>query len=382
MMRIGECRICGRPDLELAVDMDMHVPAGNFHAPYVRPTKYPLELLHCQSCRVAQLSVMPHWQWSDHTYRSRDNKRLCQWFDGFSRYTAGDQWILDIGSNDGSLLLPWKQKGWRVLGVDPSPAADDANDRGVETINRYFDLGTAIDIVANYGQFDVITAAGVFFHLEDYGGFMEGVLKCLKPDGEFIVIFTPATNMTKRGLWDMIYHEHSVYWTPATLQRYLSRFGLCGEFVVADVHGQSVIGTFHRHPANGPGRFVDFGWEDSLDAYEGIKGFIEADMDRYINLVEPYCPDNCIAVGAAVKGSTYLQTMQQHGFRLPLGCADINKDRIGKVIPGTNVEIFDEDTYTAGPPMVCLKTAWNCASENDSWKERGTRYIPSVAGAL
>src|SRR5262249_16867484 len=148
---------------------------------------YPLTLLYCHDCQTTQLdyTVPKETMFGDHTYLSGITKSLDAHFaniadeirNRFFQTTPAS--ILDIGSNDGTELKHFQKAGWDVLGVESSKTtAGIATSAGVPTLNEFFND----DLVKRLNrQFDVINAAGVFFHLEELHSVTDGIRRALKP---------------------------------------------------------------------------------------------------------------------------------------------------------------------------------------------------------
>ena len=216
------CRVCGSRSLESAIDLGEQ-PWGNH---FLRRDElgtepfYPLHVVWCANCKTAQLNytVPKEVMFSDHTYLSGTTASLSAHFARIAqmvdrRYAIGqsEKWVLDIGSNDGTLLGHFKRLGWQVLGVESSKTtAEIANASGIETLNRFYNLETQRTLGR---QFDVINASGVFFHLEELHSVTEAIKAALKPQGAFIVQFLYMKRIMENTAFDQIYHEHLLYYT-------------------------------------------------------------------------------------------------------------------------------------------------------------------------
>jgi SAM-dependent methyltransferase len=192
------CRVCDASDLELAVDLGSHPWANHFLTPEEVGTEpfYPLRVVFCRRCHTAQLdhTVPKEVMFSDHTYLSGITQTLSDHFDQTARAVDArfarakrSKSVLDIGSNDGTQLRHYQALGYDVLGVESSRVpAKRALAAGVPTVRAFFDLDLARSLNR---RFDVINAAGVFFHLEDLHSVTEGIRHCLADDGAFVIQF-------------------------------------------------------------------------------------------------------------------------------------------------------------------------------------------------
>jgi SAM-dependent methyltransferase len=107
--------------------------------------------------------------------------------------------IVDIGSNDSTLLANFKAPGHRVVGIEPTDVGDIANKRDISTLKRYFNLDVAREIKRDHGQASVITATNCFAHIEDVHGIMEAIVELLEPGGVFIVAHRRSAGTYAQG---------------------------------------------------------------------------------------------------------------------------------------------------------------------------------------
>ena len=119
--------------------------------------------------------------------------------------------------------------------------AEMANQRGIETWARFFNVEVAREIIATKGRAQLVTAAGVFFHLEELHSVTEGIAELIRDGGVFCVQAISLTAMLRHTQFDQVYHEHLTYWTVKSLERLFSQYGL--EIFHADmmtIHGGSM----------------------------------------------------------------------------------------------------------------------------------------------
>ncbi len=180
---------------------------------------------------------------SDYPYVSGTTKTLVEHFRQTAarlveRYGLGPQdLVVDIGSNDGTWLRQYEPFGLRRCGVEPAANVVELARAagGVPTLNRFFNEETAEIVRAQDGPASLITAAGVFFHLEELHSVVKGIVTLLKPDGVFLVQAIYLGGMIENTAFDQIYHEHLCYYTLRSLEQLFARHGL-------EVFDVSVVG--------------------------------------------------------------------------------------------------------------------------------------------
>jgi SAM-dependent methyltransferase len=251
----ADCRLCGSRNLTLIMSLGETPPANEFVTAAERDTpqeRFPLDLRLCNGCGHVQLLdiVDPNRLFRNYVYVSGTSPVFV---DHFRRYAeamvrmtsmpAGSR-VVEIGSNDGTLLEFFKDAGMTVLGVDPArQIAAEATARGIETIPEFFDLTLAKRLKAERGQAALIAANNVFAHADDLHGIVDGIAHLLSPDGLFVFEVSYLLDVFEKTLFDTIYHEHLSYHTVKPLVGFFERHGM--ELIDAlrvDSHGGSLRG--------------------------------------------------------------------------------------------------------------------------------------------
>jgi SAM-dependent methyltransferase len=275
---------------------------------------------------------------------------------------------LDIGSNDGTQLKHFKELGYDVLGVESSKTiARMANEAGIDTINDFFNLEVARKIGR---KFDIINAAGVFFHLEELHSVAEAIREVLSENGVFVVQFLYMRRIVKNMAFDQIYHEHLLYYNIKTIEILLNRHGMSMfDAYVSPIHGGSVIG-FITHKGRVPCSKRLSALKDSEDMSGSNKFSTYLDFARGIEQMKNdnlrYLDErkkmgkNIYGMGAPVKGNTLLNYF---GIGTQyLDClVEKNRLRNGLYSPGMHLPVLMEDEIT--PPKVYYVLAWNFKKE-------------------
>jgi SAM-dependent methyltransferase len=374
------CRVCDSTNLELAVDLGMQPWCNNFlkKEEVGREPFYPLRVFYCHDCATTQLdyTVKKEIMFGDHTYLSGVTKSLSAHFERIAkeaddRFFKGQQEksVLDIGSNDGTQLKHFKALGYDILGVESSKTtAKIAMDAGINTVNEFFNL----DLVKKLDRkFDIINAAGVFFHLEELHSVTDGIKAALKEDGVFIVQFLYMKNIVENLAFDQIYHEHLLYYTLKTIEVLLNRHGLSMfDAYVDPIHGGSVIGYITHTGKKTPSeklqtlrkeedkaKMNDFA--TYLEFAERVKQMKKENLQF---LAEAKAQGKKVwGMGAPVKGNTMLNYFGV-GTDYIEYLVEKNKLRKGLYSPGSHIPIVIEEELTEFPNIYYV-LAWNFKKE-------------------
>jgi SAM-dependent methyltransferase len=233
--RRDTCRLCAARQLEMVLPMAA-TPVGDAYisAEYLdKPQEiFPLDLWLCRNCGLAQLAevVDPEVLYVEYPYLTSISLGLPEHFRQYAKEVLGrieppqGALVVDIGSNDGSLLKAFGDCGMRVLGIDPARDASRlANQRGIETLTGFFsaDLGRRLRL--ERGPAAVITANNAFANIDNVDDLIDGVRAWLAPDGVFVFETSYLSDVIEKTLVETIFHEHLSYFSVKPLHHFFHR---------------------------------------------------------------------------------------------------------------------------------------------------------------
>lgn len=374
------CRVCDGTKLELVLDLGEQPWCNHFLNPEQvgHEPMYPLRLVYCCDCSTAQLdyTVPKETMFGDHTYLSGITKSLSDHFLRIAEdvqetfFADGLQHsVLDIGSNDGTQLKHFQKMGWDVLGVESSQTtARLAQEAGVPTVCSFFNEQLADSLKR---KFDVINAAGVFFHLEELHSVTRGIRNALSDDGVFVVQFLYMPSILRNLAFDQIYHEHLLYYSLYNLQILLKRHDLeIFDAYLSPIHGGSMI-AFCGHPGKRQPteRLRKLQAEEEQNGVNKIEVYQQFALDvaqmrnRNRKYLESAAAEGkrVFGMGAPVKGNTmlnYFGITPEHIQYL----VERNPLRRGLFAPGSHIPIVVEDEFHEVPDIYYV-LAWNFRTE-------------------
>ncbi len=396
--------MCDSDRFELAFSLVPTPPANAFvNADRVgAPQKaFPLDVFFCGACGHVQLLdvVDPRILFEEYVYVSGTSPAFVKHFKDYAESVwtfakAQDgALVLDIGSNDGTLLAPFKALGAKVQGVDPArDIAAEATRNGLPTIADFFTVDLARKIVSEQGPAAIITANNVFAHIDDLGGVADAVRAALAPDGVFVFEVSYLLDVVEKTLFDTIYHEHLAYHAVRPLIPFLDRHGL--ELIEAQrvsSHGGSLRGIAQLK--GGPrkrGASVDEALKqeaarglEKIETYRAFAGQIAAlGKALKVELAKAKAEGKTVmGFGAPAKATTLM-------FHFSLGKDDISAIvddsplKQGKFSPGLHIPVVPAKAIETQKPDYLLILAWNFAdsiiAKNQDFKARGGRFIVPV----
>ena len=215
-----KCQISGKDDLELAIDLGFQ-PLGDSLLTKEELNKpetfYPLRLMRSKSLGHSQLDYVVPSELVYHLnypYKCGITKEVVDHHRSQANRTVkelnleNNSLVIDIGSNDGTLLNEFQKLNMRVIGVEPTNIAQVAIDNGVETIQSLFNTEICSKIIKDYGPAKLVTATNVFAHMSKMGEVIRGIKIVLDKDGYFIFENHYMIDILKYNQYDTIYHEH------------------------------------------------------------------------------------------------------------------------------------------------------------------------------
>ena len=228
-----DCRSCGNINLKRVVSLGYQPLANNLlNKKNEKHDLYPLEMNYCPKCHNCQLSVAvdPKKMFSNYLYTSSTSFSFRNHFiEAAKNYVkqlklkSKKSYIIDIGSNDGVALKPFKDMGFKkILGIEPAKnLAKLANNNKIKTFNGFLEMNNIKKIKGNA---DLILASNVFAHSDKLKEMTECMLKLLSKNGTIIIEVQYLLNTLKDLTFDNIYHEHYNYWSLTSLVNFFSQF--------------------------------------------------------------------------------------------------------------------------------------------------------------
>src|SRR5580658_2739365 len=215
------CRFCGGGELLKYLDLGDQPPSNAFitAAELAAERRYPLRAVLCSHCGASQLShvVAAKSIYSDYAYLSSTSRPLVEYYQSLvdklvARFQpAASAVMVDIGSNDGIMLRRYPSGQFRLVGVEPSSAGEEAVKHGLDIRRRFFDAEAVAGIVSDPGAASIVTATNVFAHVDEIGTFSANLRDLLAPDGVFVIEFPYIVDTVDNLYFDTIYHEHLSY---------------------------------------------------------------------------------------------------------------------------------------------------------------------------
>jgi SAM-dependent methyltransferase len=382
---VERCQICSSDRLESILFLGYIPPVNTMpqvgSVPVEEPA-YPLELLRCQQCGLAQigLEVAPEVLFPEsYPYLSGSTRILRTNFADLLAEARQllellrDQLVIDIGSNDGTLLSNFHDAGYPVLGIEPSQAGDVARSRGIKTLKTYFNHDTARRVRGEHGQAQLVTAANVFAHIGNIHSVVDGIIELLGPRGVFVSESHYLLDLVQTVQYDTIYHEHLRYYALGSLQHLLQMHGL-EIFHVKRIptHGGSIrVYAARRGERNVLSSVADRladEQQQGISSGAGLKGFRDRVIQSKVELYELLAPlkrtgARIFGIGAPSRASTLINYTGLDDGMLDAVMEVSSSHKLNKYVPGTRIPVRDEKKLFEDQPEYALLLSWHIAEE-------------------
>ena len=383
--KLNKCQITNNDDLELVIDLghqplcDTLLDENQLHS---LEKNFPLRLYRSKSLGHGQLDyVVPSEEvyFPEYPYRPGITKEvqihhLERSNEAIKNFDISEKsLIVDIGSNDGTLLNCYKQKNMRVLGVEPTNTAKIAQKNGILTLQKFFDENVAEEIISNHGLAKLVTATNVFAHMSTMGKVIRGLKKLLKHDGFFILENHYIVNILKDNQYDTIYHEHIRSYSLTSLIYLFKLYDLkVVDAEVVDRYGGTIRVTVSKNIDHEISQNVeklikqenDFGLFDQ-NVWKKFKSKI---LQTKYNLFE-------IALNASNKGHRFVGKSCPGRCSTLINYVGLSKDlmpyiaeqpsslKLGKFLPGKHIPIVEDDVLFREQPDFVVIFAWHYGKE-------------------
>jgi SAM-dependent methyltransferase len=395
------CRLCCSSHLSEVLSLAPTPPANAFvnesQLADIQPI-FPLDVFFCEDCHHVQLLdvVDPVVLFENYVYVSGTSPVFVKHFDDYAAFVINayapppGAFVIDIGSNDGTLLKAFKKSGHRVLGIDPAKdIAARASAEGIETIHGFFSPDLARKIHAVHGGASVMTANNVFAHIDDLGAVLDGIAALLDDDGVFVFEVSYLVDVFEHTLFDTIYHEHLAYHTVAPLVHFMAAHGM--ELIGAErisTHGGSLRAVAQKTGGDKPvsisiSKLIDLERRMGLDRAETYRDFglridvLKGELSTLLR-ASKRTGRTIAAFGAPAKATTLM-----YHFDIGADLIDFIVDdsplKQGLYSPGMHIPVLPSSAIEEYKPDDIVILAWNFATpimdRLKSFKASGGRFI-------
>ena len=378
------CQVCGHAPLTNVLDLGYMPPVNQMvpidQVPHQQPW-FPTNLLHCSKCELVQLGlavdpaiIFP----PEYPYTSGTTKLLRDNFVDLYREAAAmlgldaKDLVVDVGSNDGTLLSNFRNGGCRVLRIEPTDVGDIAISRAIPTIKRYFGAEVAREVKEKYGAARIVTATNCFAHIEDVHAIVDGIVEMLAPDGAFISESHYLIGLLDTLQYDTIYHEHLRYYSVTSLKHLLELHDL--EIFHArpiPSHGGSIRVYAARHGVHTVQESVCrmLASEPRGEAISKRLTAFHRDVVlsklRLMSMLRELKETGARIVGisAPSRASTIVNYVGLDEGIIDYVCEIAGSLKIGKFMPGTQIPVVEESKLFADQPERAVIFSWHIADQ-------------------
>lgn len=382
--RLTHCQICNATSFDHILSLGHHpltqayLTEDGLHEP---ETFYPLTIVRCVGCGLVQLDYLADpkivfppsypYQTGMTSMLVRNFRALADLLATTYSLTAADL-VMDIGSNDGTLLGCLKEKGMRVIGVEPTDVAKIANSRGIPTIQTYFTESAARDIRAVNGPARVVAATNSFAHTNNLYEMLRGIKTLLSPDGVFVAESQYLMDIVETNEVDTIYHEHLRFYALTPMLALFRNVGMSlvdAERIPAAGGSIRTFAMQGEHPPSARLR--------ELLAAEDRAGITTAKTlatfaararhakQALLALLGQLRRDSAriVGIGSPGRGNSLINFMGIDTDLVDYLVERTGSPKIGLYTPGTHLKVEDEARLFAEQPEYALILSWHIADE-------------------
>ena len=393
---LTNCQICNSNKMHLILDLgnqplcDSLLTKEMLNNP---ETTFPLRMLWCEECSLAQLdycvdgSEVYH---PDYPYRTGITKELVEYLISMSdsliqKYNLNqNDLVVDLGSNDGTLLSGFKEHGIKIIGVEPTNIAKIANKKNIETVQEFFTSDVAKNIKTKNGEASLILATNMFAHMATIGEVISGIQSLLKTNGVFVFENHYLLDVIRGGQFDTIYHEHLRTYSLKSLIKLFSYY----DFTITDVErGTRYGGNIRVHATKGKNKNVsknvesllkleeEFGLYE-LDTYRKFAVRVKTAKKDFMNFLFDMKKEGKTVVGNSCPGRsvTLLNYYGVDSDLLPYIAEQSTSLKLDMYLPGKQIPIVNNEILIQEQPDYVVLLAWHYATPiMNQLKERGLK---------
>ena len=373
------CYICSNEKLIQFLDLGNHPPPLNFVTKdqlIEKQEVFPLQVFFCENCGLVQLgdAVDPKIMFKEYLYTSGVSTAFRTHLESFAKtlvekfQPTSNDLVIDIASNDGTLLKFFSNFGIRVLGIESSNIVNIATENGIPTVNEFFNDIIAKGIVDEHGQAKIITITNAFAHIKDLDSVMKGVKLLLDENGVFVSESQYLIDIIKKLEYDTIYHEHLRYYSLKPLVQLFEKYGM-------------EVFDCERVTSHGGSIRVYAAIKNKFSKTENVQKILDEEEKSNISSIQTYNEFATRIYENKEKLNALLQKIKSEGYKIVgitaparsatiLNFCEINSKildyvteksplKLGKFTPGSHIEVLDDRKLVDEQPEYALLLSWH-----------------------
>lgn len=393
---ISNCQVCNSEKLYTILDLGHQPLCDSLLTKEMlnEPEKtYPLRMIWCENCTLVQIDYCVSGSEVYHPtypYRTGVTKELAEYLENMANSLVkkydlkSEDLVVDVGSNDGTLLKGFQKMGVKTLGVEPTNIAKIAIADGIKTIQSFFDIKISKEIKKKYGPASAVITTNTFAHMQTLGEFIMGAYNLLKDDGVFVNETHYLLDVIRDGQFDTIYHEHLRTYSLKSLIKLFGQY----EFSVTDVErGDRYGGNIRVYATKGKGRKVspevnkllkleeEFGLDKLETFIKFAKRVKKARLEFMDFLIKTKrAGKHIVGNSCPARSSTLLNYYGVDKELLPYLAEQPTSLKLGMYLPGKHIPIVNNQRLIDEQPDYVVVLAWHLAKPiMEQLKARGLK---------
>ena len=394
--KINRCQICGSKNLIQVIDLGDQ-PLSNTLQKNLKEKEnldsFPINVVRCDECTLLQIDYIvdqskvyhadyPYLPGITKTVNS-EQKELADYLSEFLNLKKTDT-VIDIGSNDGSLLKHFKEKGLNTIGIEPTNIARIANNNGINTLQSFFNINFDKEVIQKAGKVKLVTSTNVFAHMSTLGDVMEGKLKVLDEDGFFCLENHYIMEILDKVQYDTFYHEHLRTYSLISLIKLFEIYNLnLFHAEIVTRYGGSIRCVVSKKTKN---KTENLKRLLSIEEDRFIKNkdktynkFIEKIKKNKVDLKNKLLEIKSNNLTVMAKSCPARAVVLLHYCGLDEKIIDCIAEqptslKLNYHVPGTNLKIVDEEKLLNKEPDYILLLAWHLSKPIiEKWRKKGLK---------
>ena len=394
--KINKCQICSSTNLVKVMSLGDQPLANSLIKDLDEENKlnkYPINIVRCDDCTLLQIDYIVDQNkvyHLDYPYlpgitKTVDNeqKELCDFLLKKINLKKNDL-VVDIGSNDGSLLKHFKSNGLNTIGVEPTNIAKIANANGISSIQSFFNKNTAEKIIKKNGKAKLITSTNVFAHMSTLGDVMEGIVMLLDNDGYYAFENHYIMEILEKVQYDTFYHEHLRTYSLISLIKLFEMYNLnLFHAQIVSRYGGSIRCIVSKNKIektdnlklllNKENKYLI---ENCKNTYDKFIMDVKSSKKDLLNNIKNLKSKNfkIIAKSCPARAVVLLNYCGLNNDDLDYVAEQPTSLKLDYFIPGTKLKIVNDDELLKDNPDYILLLAWHLSKPIiNKWKKKGLK---------